>query len=33
VARLAFFNDPDGTPLYLCQWDSRDVREYDLAAL
>jgi lactoylglutathione lyase len=39
VARLAFFNDPDGTPLYLCQWmywrDTSEVRrhEYDLAAL
>ena len=20
VVQLAFFNDPDGTPLYLCQW-------------
>lgn len=37
MARLTFFNDPDGTPLYLCQWmywrDTSDVRRYDLAAL
>lgn len=36
-AKLAFFNDPDGTPLYLCQWmywRGRDeARRYDLAIL
>ena len=36
-ATLAFFNDPDGTPLYLCQWrywrGTSEVRRYDLAAL
>ena len=36
-ARLAFFIDPDGTPLYLCQWmywrNSSEVRRYDLGAL
>src|SRR5262245_21025327 len=37
MAKLTFSNDPDGTPLYLCQWmywrDTSEVRRYDLAAL
>jgi catechol 2,3-dioxygenase-like lactoylglutathione lyase family enzyme len=35
VVRLTFFNDPDGNPLYLCQWlywRETKKRRYDLCA-